>query len=481
MTVIQTAASRECGTTEPRSILSQSITKLSVQEHYIGLFWRAYLPNGEQFSDEACGYTTCGWTRVAHAMCRDPAGWDDPTNGISLVRLAIIASSLCMVGNQHHDAHMVEYGHSTYGLALQRMRKILSRSLSLLPPAASTPTPTPTDQEKLVLLVASRLLTMFTLLFDIGHQTPTVQSQSWISLNAGERALLSSKEPDAYQDGDAHQIFVDSRLHLFLPSLISMQRPELLSDDKWMEVPWAVVPKTPMDRLVDLIGLLPALVADKRAMDVDFKSTFVSNTALQQPFNALIAKLQTWSDDIVPGLKLEELSVSQRTRASNKRKRAPESESGSGGSSSPGLGVAKAHAAVLFWATCLLYARSYPMFFDEDGDDDNRPALLNVRASRYNMLRILANVLFSPQARTTGGCWYGINVGLFPLRVVLGTVPSGFEIDGVGIGGNDDTGEFPLSPAESRYMASIYKECRVRGVASFIDSMRQYMSADTKD
>ncbi|KAL1895895.1 hypothetical protein Sste5346_004992 [Sporothrix stenoceras] len=455
------------------------INTLSEQEHYIGLFWEYYLPNGHQFSDEACGYTTCGWTRIAQDLCSNSTGWNDSASCIRVVRLAIIANSLCMIGNQYQETHTVEYGYQAYGTALKQMRNILMQKMLT---QGAIPL---TDQEKLILLIGARLLTVFTILFQRGRliETSTDQSEAWVNLNAGEMTLLLSREPEAYQNGNAHQIFVDTRLHLIIPYLIPMRRPRLLTHESWMEVPWEVVPKTPMDRLVDLIGLLPALVEDLHAAQsgpvICLVDKVVLTPVMKLRFDALVAKLQSWRNEIVPGLGMEELFLSQRTRASNKRKRDPEAEGSSStrpqlqtststSTSTPDLDLAKAHALVLFWATCLLYARKYADFTFED--IDVLPPLLNVRANRYNMLRVLANVHFSPRGRNKGG-WFGINVALFPLRVAMATVPCSID-------DKDYKNKFPLSPAESKLMESIYTECKARGVASFIDSISQYLSTE---
>ncbi|KAL1888579.1 hypothetical protein Sste5346_009448 [Sporothrix stenoceras] len=88
-----------------------------------------------------------------------------------------------------------------------------------------------------------------------------------------------------------------------------------------------------MDRLTDLIGLLPALVEDLHAVPsgpvICLVDKVVLTPVMKLRFDTLVAKLQSWRNEIVPGLRMEELFLSQRTRASNKRKTDPEVEGSS--------------------------------------------------------------------------------------------------------------------------------------------------------
>ncbi|ERS95687.1 hypothetical protein HMPREF1624_07762 [Sporothrix schenckii ATCC 58251] len=430
-------------------------------ERHIGFFWTAYLPNGEPFPDEASRYTTCGWTRIVREMCESQVTTTETDSTTDLVRLAVVANGLCMLGSQHRDTRMVDDGHQVYGRALQKMRAALQRFES-------------TETKKLALLLTSRLLTMFTLLFgrDVTDRGPpsAAQGEAWVGLNAGEMALLLSSRPEAYQTGDAHQVFVDTRLHLFLPYLMFKSRTSLSRPD-WMTVPWAVIPKTPLDRLIDHIGHIPALAEDLTAINsnetLSEKDKRIAKHGLRPRYSAFVAEMKDWFDDVVPGFGIEELLAIGKTK---KRKRASE------GSSSV-LELAKAHTLVLFWATCLLFRGGLLQVLNEDGDIP--PEFVNMRAIRYNMLKIMSSVFFSPNSKLTAS-WYSINIALFPLRIVMGTVGRNDSDDGDNGHGDIDT--CPLSPAEIELMAGISKECKARGVASFLNSMGQYLSeGDAKE
>lgn len=435
-----------------QSWVATSLDSFAEQERHIGFFWNAYLPNGEPFPDEASRYTTCGWTQIAQELCRSTAAGGNSTTNV--VRLAIVSNSLCMLGSQHREPRMVQDGHQVYGRALLLMRSALQQFES-------------TEDKKIALILASRLLTIFTVLFgrdttERGSPT-TAQGQAWMGLNAGEMALLLSSRPEAYQTGAAHQIFVDTRLHLFLPYLISKSRTTL-SRPGWMTAPWTVVPKTPLDRLVDLIAQIPALAEDLTAINnkeiLSEEDKNVAKRALRPRFSAFVADMEGWFDDVVPELGIEELLVS---RKSKKRKLTPVAPLHV-------LDLAKAHTLVLFWATCLLFRGGLLQVLDEESDIPSQ--FVNVRAIRYNMLKIMSSVFFPSGSKMTAS-WYSVNIALFPLRTVMATV--GREDDG-----DDDTS--PLSPAEIELMTGISNECKARGVASFLNSMGQYLSeADAKD
>ncbi|CAK7210766.1 hypothetical protein SBRCBS47491_000890 [Sporothrix bragantina] len=434
-----------------QSWAASSLSTTAEQDRHIGFFWQVYLPHGEPFPDEAGHYTTCGWTRVARDICD---GNDGGSDSATVVRLAITANSLCMLGSQYHEPRMMKDGQQVYGQALLQMRSVLQRHQSRENKM----------DDKLALIIASRLLTVFTMLFGGGdpsareETTPTAQGQAWVGLNSGEMALVMSSPPAEYQTGAAHQVFVDTRLNLYLPSLIVKSRTALAST-AWMTEPWAFVVKTPLDRLVDLVALIPALAEDLTALNVGSLSETAKIEAkkeLRPQFLSFVADMKRWFDDVVPGLGIDTL-VSGQTRTSKTK-------------ATSVMDLAKAHTLVLFWATCLMFRGGLLQVLTQP--EDIPATFINVYAIRYNMLRVLSNVLFLPVSKSQG-CWYGINIALFPLRTVLGTI--GDEND-------EDDDRFPLSPAEMEFMRAIAKECKARGVASFLDSMGRYVSeADAKD
>ncbi|CAK7231345.1 hypothetical protein SCUCBS95973_007879 [Sporothrix curviconia] len=465
------ASAHATSTPVTQSWAAASLSRTAEQDRHVGFFWNVYLPNGEPFPDEAGHYTTCGWTRVARDICsrRDGSSSSDVNENDSasaVVRLAIVANSLCMFGSQHREARMTKDGQQAYGEALLKMRSTLQRHQSKA---------TQSMDDKLALVIASRLLTVFTMLFGgsepstTSDQTTataaTAQGQAWVGLNAGEMALVLSSRPSAYRAGDAHQVFADTRLNLYLPALIAKSQTPLAAP-AWMSEPWSVVPKTPLDRLVDLLAQIPALARDLTAVNAaclcvaDRGTADARRRALRPQCASFVAGMQSWFDDVVPGLGVDELLVHRTGKSKTERT-----------GTAAAMDLAKAHTLVLFWAICLMFRGGLLQVLTEPGDIP--PAFVNVRAVRYNMLRVLANKFFLPLSSSSKrqGCWYSINIALFPLRTVLGTI------------GNEEEGEekedgdgFPLSPAERELMASIANECKARGVASFLDSMGRYVS-----
>ncbi|CAK7199311.1 hypothetical protein SEUCBS139899_001987 [Sporothrix eucalyptigena] len=448
---IMSAPSTTTPVTQSRA--AASLTSTAEQDRHVGFFWNVYLPNGERFPDEASQYTTCGWTCIARDIC------DKKNDEIAaVVRLAITANSLCMLGSQHREPHMIKDGQKVYGKALLHMRSALQRPPTLM-------------DNKLALIIASRLLTVFTILFG-GHDPagqPTVQlttqGKAWAGLNSGEMALVLSSPPAAYQGGGAHQVFVDTRLNLFLPSLIAKARTTL-AEPAWMTEPWCVVLKTPLDQLVDLLAHIPALAEDMvvvNTSDLSKRAKTEAKRALRPRFLSFAADMRRWFDNVVPSLGMDELLASHRK--SRKKKTTIDV-----------LDLAKAHTLIVFWATVLHFRRgSLQELIVET--EELPSAFVNVQATRYNMLKVLSSVFFpsgsgSGSSSSSRGCWYSVNMALFPLRTLLGT-----------IGDNSADGEqFPLSPTEVELMTGIANECKARGVASFLDSMGRYVSAaDGKD
>lgn len=106
------------------------------QQKYVEFFWRAYLPHEENFSYEDASYTACGWTNVA----KDIGDQED------VVKLAMAANCLCMLGSQHGETFMSKEGRLIYSNALGNMRYALQN---------------PAGIDKNRLIIASRLLTLF--------------------------------------------------------------------------------------------------------------------------------------------------------------------------------------------------------------------------------------------------------------------------------------------------------------------------------
>lgn len=97
-------------------ILRESLAKTAREQKYLGLFWSAYLPNGRAFTSRACRLSTGGWT--AHMGKLYDA---EPT-----LRLASLAMSASVIGNQNNDRQLIIKGLKAYSEAIQEMAKAVA-------------------------------------------------------------------------------------------------------------------------------------------------------------------------------------------------------------------------------------------------------------------------------------------------------------------------------------------------------------------
>ena len=130
------APPRKVSASDVSPVLEPSLERVGLQSRCIDNFWSSLLPNGRSFSSQAARYSTAGWHGVVHDL------W--PRD--NLVRLALLANALGMLGEQSGQRWMIVEGWRAYGNSLQ----MLARSL-----------PTVGAKKGDELLIASQLLAQY--------------------------------------------------------------------------------------------------------------------------------------------------------------------------------------------------------------------------------------------------------------------------------------------------------------------------------
>jgi len=129
--------------------------------------------------------------------------------------------------------------------------------------------------------------------FGSNDAAPAGQSWSWHSHVHGELALILSQPPEAYATGFAHNFFTDGRLHLALTAM-SQRKKFVLAEPQWKTIPWKHIPKTPRDRLNDILVDLPGLFEE-----VDIVHACTDDPARQTTLReAVIAKCWSLESDL---------------------------------------------------------------------------------------------------------------------------------------------------------------------------------------
>ena len=89
-----------------------------LQSQCLDNFWASFLPNGQIVSSKAADYSTAGWTRFAQDL-----GQRD-----SLVRYALLANALVLLGDQSGQQQMTVQGWRAYGKSLEMLARSLLTS-----------------------------------------------------------------------------------------------------------------------------------------------------------------------------------------------------------------------------------------------------------------------------------------------------------------------------------------------------------------
>ncbi|KAM0281233.1 hypothetical protein ACHAQH_003664 [Verticillium albo-atrum] len=225
----------------PDVSLHPNLARSAYEVKYLDLFWRVYLPSGKPFTPYASGYSIGGWTAVARDLFS--------TDGA--LRKALLAMCLGTLGREGGDQWMVREALRSYTQALGEMTSGLR---------------SPEKRNSDAFLVASRLMGLYEILYGGDDHTKEIsQAGSWQSHNLGEMALITQRSPVKHVDGHAHQLFVDSRMHLIIAA-IKLRKRNFLSAPEWKTVPWANASKLPKDLLLDIFVDIPGLLEDLDAL-----------------------------------------------------------------------------------------------------------------------------------------------------------------------------------------------------------------------
>lgn len=100
---------------KPPSLLKHCLESSAWESKYFEVYWTSLLPNGQVFSPQATQYSTAGWSGVVQDLC-----YQD-----NLVRQALLANAIGLLGHHSGQHSIVMEGWRAYGRSLQ----MLSRSL----------------------------------------------------------------------------------------------------------------------------------------------------------------------------------------------------------------------------------------------------------------------------------------------------------------------------------------------------------------
>ena len=97
------------------SISERSLDRSASESNHVGFYWTSLLPNGQVYSAQATRYSSLGWAGVVQDL------WHQH----DLVRLALLANALGLLGQHSGQQAMIMEGWRMYGRSLQLLAKLL--------------------------------------------------------------------------------------------------------------------------------------------------------------------------------------------------------------------------------------------------------------------------------------------------------------------------------------------------------------------
>ncbi|CAH0051292.1 unnamed protein product [Clonostachys solani] len=232
-TTISAASSAAATRATTPVVLHETLEHSAYEDNVIDEFWASYLPNGRAPSEDVMKYSTYGWTSVAQSLHTE-----NP-----IIRIALLASALGMIGRQRNDPEIFQQSRKAYGETLLAVEKSLRD---------------PGKHEAHIVLTGLRLVSFYELWFGSDGDGSAAQYHRLMAHTNGTMAYLLTKGPNAFSEGCAHQLFSEIRLPQVVAGLHAHTAAPLARHE-WKTIPWSEIPKTPRDTLFDIMLELPGL------------------------------------------------------------------------------------------------------------------------------------------------------------------------------------------------------------------------------
>ncbi|CEJ91936.1 hypothetical protein VHEMI07618 [[Torrubiella] hemipterigena] len=156
------------------------------------------------------------------------------------------------------------------------------------------------------LIMASGLMASFEMIFNTAEEPRVL---AWGGHSHGQLAMFLIRGPAAFTSGDAHQLFVDSRINMAMLG-IGQRKTSPISSVEWKSVPWMVEPKSARDKLIDAMLDIPALLEQL----TDFRSCAArcGGRKLRAGYAAIDMALQSWVNEMGSQIQTFDYTVTGR-------------------------------------------------------------------------------------------------------------------------------------------------------------------------
>ncbi|PSR84254.1 hypothetical protein BD289DRAFT_368856 [Coniella lustricola] len=189
--------------------------------------------------------------------------------------LAPTASHLCSLalayghmGLGHGNTHLKSMGLELYGRSLREVQGLLSKGVSV-------------KQDLARLCVPIIILGMYSVYLRLIH-------------NLGVAQILKHCGPATFQEEPLLTAYRSCRGLLICQSF-AIRRRTFMEEQKWKTIPWEKLPKTPLDRLFDLLVDMPGIVNDMAASEHPVSPA--TKASFRKKVTRLKSELSSWRFD----------------------------------------------------------------------------------------------------------------------------------------------------------------------------------------
>ncbi|VUC31047.1 unnamed protein product, partial [Clonostachys rosea] len=296
----------------PIRLLSPALASSASEQHLIGAFWSSYLPNGRLATDEVIKFSLYGWTNVVSELY-----FKAP-----MIRLALCACALGLRGLGQNNPMLLQKSYQTYGKTLFSLRRCLKE---------------PEKQQRHVVLTTLKLLSLYEIWLGTKDEG-SLQFTQWCTHVNGLTAFILSCDPGMFTHGHAHRMFADCRPEAVVIATLT-RKPTPLAASKWKEIPWQTVPKTPRDRLVDIMLDLPDITKEVSRLNAttrEYDQLFQRERLIEKCWS-ILRDLRRWESTW--GTEAVDFAVNRV----NTQPSPLTSED-----------LAKGHIMLIYWANCIM-------------------------------------------------------------------------------------------------------------------------------
>lgn len=195
----------------------------------VDAYWRLYFPGPDE-----SGISAMEHNYSVTALFELWNRWRDD----HLVKRGMHALTSAVIGKRHNDQRMTNDALQAYSKVLRDVNQALQHS----------------DRRKRdsVLAACKYLAT---------YEAQTGAGFNWEIHTLGTQQLLIVRGPYKHTHGMAHTLFLDARLHATMVALKRRERTPL-ANPEWQQIPWTHHPKDLMQKLLDVMIQLPAILAE---------------------------------------------------------------------------------------------------------------------------------------------------------------------------------------------------------------------------